>query len=390
MRWAMVGLLLSAGCSDSDRAGRISPGMEPNDASVAGDSMLTDVVGPDGPPSPDAGGLCGNQFFQAAPEPPNLYFVLDRSGSMKEPSGLHGWDKYTAVRVAAVNVVRALGSRANFGAAVFPGEPSLLGDCATGGEVFSTRRGDAPGGTSDGPVTLKFSHAIDVDPVGGTPTAATLEALLPTLSALKGKTAVVLSTDGAPNCRWGEECTASECIFNIEGDSVGDKKCEGGFNCCDPNLPGGPGLAWCVDAVYTTQAIQKLRDQGIRTFVVGIPGSSFYDALLDQMAIVGGSARPASPRYYRVDDMEALSDTLQQIGNQVLLSCELVLDGAPPDPAFVNVYFDQKVVAYDEENGWTWTGSNTLSLHGDACEALEQGAVGQVQVVAGCPTEQPL
>jgi len=381
--------VLSSGCSDDKRSGGMQ-GFFQSDASVGADAMLTDVGSADGPPSPDASGLCGNQFFQAAPEPANLYFVLDRSGSMEESSGLHGWNKYTAVRVAVVNVVRTLGSRANFGAAIFPGETSLLSGCGAGFEVFETQRGDLPGGTSDGPVTTKFSHAIDVEPNGGTPTAATLESLVPTLSALKGKTVVVLSTDGAPNCRFGQACTASECIFNIEGATVGDKKCEGNYNCCDPTVPGSPGTSWCVDAVYTTQAIQQLRDKGIRTFVVGIPGSSYYDALLDQMAIVGGSARATSPRYYRIDDMAALSDTLQQIGNQVLLSCELMLDAVPPDREFVNVYFDQNAVAYDEANGWTWAGDKTVVLHGESCYALEQGAVGQVQVVAGCPTKQPL
>lgn len=381
-------LLLSAGCSDDERPALMN-GIYPADASTTGDAILGDVASPDGPPPPDASGLCGNQFFQASPDPPNLYFVLDRSGSMKQPSGLHGWTKYTAVRAASVNLVRELGSRANFGAAVFPGDPELLGDCETGIEVFPTQRGDLPG-TSDGPVSTKFSHAIDVDPVGGTPTASTLEGLLPTLSALQGKTAVVLSTDGAPNCHWGQLCTASECILNIEGQSIDDQKCDSSINCCDPSVPGSPGTSWCVDAVYTTQAIQKLRDKGIRTFVVGIPGSSFYDDLLDQMAIVGGTARSGSPKYYRVDDMAALSDMLLQIGNQVMLSCELVLDDIPPDPGFVNVYLDQKVVPYDEADGWTWTGERTLTLHGEACENVEKGAVGQVQVVAGCPTEQPL
>ena len=96
------------------------------------------------------------------------------------------------------------------------------------------------------------------------------------------------------------------------------------------------------------------------------------------------------PKYYRIDDMESLSATLREIGTQVLVTCDFVLDQAPPEPSLVNVYFDQEAIAYDAEDGWTWTGAQTLSVHGEACDRLEEGAVGQVQVVAGCPTKQPL
>jgi len=144
-----------------------------------------------------------------------------------------------------------------------------------------------------------------------------------------------------------------------------------------------------LDSGATIAAVSKLRDAGIRTYVVGIPGSEYYASLLDQLATVGGSARAGSPAYYRVDDIQTLSSTLAQIGYQALLTCEFSLDEPPPDPTFVNVYLDSGLVAYDPEDGWSWTSETSLQLNGEACELLKSGAVGQVQVVAGCPTQTP-
>jgi hypothetical protein len=385
--------LLAAGfaCSGKSRA--------PNTAAFSDDELdatapaadgvpLIEVSTLDGPPSPDAAGFCGNFFFKASPEPPNLYLLLDRSGSMANPSGQSNLTRYEVVQVAVVNLARKLGDRANYGVAVFPGDPVEQG-CETGIEVFKTQSGDPQGTAGNGPVTTAIATATNVTPVGGTPTAVSLVSLLPTLASLSGKTALVLATDGGPNCNGSGTCNADNCTYNIEGGSVGGKLCTSSYNCCDESVPNGPGPYMCLDSVATIQAVQQLRDAGIRTFIVGIPGSTYYATLLDQLATIGGSARPTEPFYYRVDDMSALSNTLLQIGAKVLISCKFTLDQVPPDSAFVNVYFDQDVVAYDEQNGWSWTGATTLELHGEACQKLESGVVGQVQVVAGCPTEQP-
>jgi len=355
-----------------------------------GDGIL-DAGFQDGPPSADAAGLCGNQFFQVTSEPPNLYFVLDRSGSMLDRASPSSTiNKYAAVRKACIDMVRELGSTVNIGAAVFPGSPAT-NECSTGRQVLSTRRGDVPGSYEGnyGPVTAAFASAINVDPSGGTPTAATLQSLIPILTPLSGRTSVVLATDGGPNCSVKYSCGPEDCIWNIEGAELYGEACTPEHNCCDPKLLGGPGVRACLDGTSTASAVMALRDLGIRTFVVGIPGSEFYESLLEQLATLGGSARPTTPRYYRVDDVSSLGDTLRTIGRQALVTCEFILDEVPPDPGYVNVYLDQQAVDYDPVNGWSWIGDKTLRLHGDACAKLERGEVTQVQVVAGCPTKQP-
>jgi hypothetical protein len=124
--------------------------------------------------------------------------------------------------------------------------------------------------------------------------------------------------------------------------------------------------------------------------VVGIPGSTYYATLLNQLAVIGGSARAEKPYYFKVDDMGELSKTLLQIGTKMLLTCTFVIDQKPPEPGLVNVYFDNEALAYDADNGWTWDSETSLTVHGESCKRLEEGLVGQVQVVAGCPTKQPL
>lgn len=56
-----------------------------------------------------------------------------------------------------------------------------------------------------------------------------------------------------------------------------------------------------------------------------------------------------------------------------------------------NVYLDGEVIPYDEQNGWSWAGTDTdtVRLNGEACERLKSGGATSVQIVTGCPTETP-
>lgn len=141
--------------------------------------------------------------------PPNLYFALDRSGSMAETLAGGAMTKWGAVQAAAVDLVRRLGAHVRVGATVFP---AASGSCDPGEEVFPTLRGDPSlPGAGDGPVTRAFAEAIAVPVSGYTPTAATLVKLRAPLASLGGSTSVVLATDGGPNCST-KGCDASLCI----------------------------------------------------------------------------------------------------------------------------------------------------------------------------------
>ncbi|WP_437588059.1 vWA domain-containing protein [Sorangium sp. So ce1000] len=336
--------------------------------------------GPSGPPAADAGGLCGNRIHQVEiAEAPNIYFVLDASGSMLSPaSSSASASRYDRVHEAAVDLVRNLGPLINVGAAVFPLDATDEEPCRPGGEVFPVTPGAPFAERQEGSTTTsRFRAATRIAPLGGTPTAATLEALAPKLVKLPGKTIVVLATDGGPNCNSSATCNADGCIANIEHQCPEE-------NCCAPSGLSGP--AGCLDRDDTVSAIERLAASGIDVYVVGIPGSEFYGDVLDQMAIAGGAAQFVSPFYFKVDNLDTLGNVLSKIAS-IVISCEFDLVDPPPEQGQTNVYLDDELVAYDPENGWRWKSPAVVELLGEACAKLKSGRVGQVQIVSGCPTE---
>jgi hypothetical protein len=320
-------------------------------------------------------GVCACTELDAFSDAPNLYFILDRSGSMGDEN------KWTTVRIVTAQVAKSLGPRANFGAAMFP-DPTSSDSCAPGKQVMSVRPGDFPAGTQ-GPTTSLLLSVTSAGPGGGTPTAATLTSLLPTLRSLTGKTFVILATDGGPNCDPLANCDASMCIDNIEDDTG----CVAPTNCCDPSIFGPLD---CLDEQPTISAVKAIAAAGISTYVIGVPGSGPYASLLDQLATAGGTARATEPLYYAVDstDQSDFQAALSQIAAKITGSCTITLSALPPDPTHVNVYFDNVAVPEDPTNGWTLSGS-TVTLVGAACSEVMSGAVLNVRVVAGCPTLQP-
>jgi hypothetical protein len=330
-------------------------------------SLLEDT----GIPSCEAGlqgDVCGCLDLDLLSPPPNIYFVLDRSGSMNDSN------KWTTIRNVIAQIMADLGPRAVFGAAVFPDPTQDL--CSVGTQVMPLMLGDAPAGTYGVTVSL-FTQATDVGASGGTPTAATLTALTPILAGLSGKTFVILATDGGPNCDSAITCDASACTSNIEGSCPFDA----GVNCCtgDPED--------CLDTQATVTAVNTLAQAGVPTYVVGVPGSGPYTGVLDQMALAGGTARSTAPYYYAVStsDQAAFASTLSTVAAQVTATCTLVLSAPPPDPTRVNVYLDGTVVPADPVNGWTLSGS-TVTLEGTTCAEVLSGAALSLRIVAGCPT----
>lgn len=341
-----------------------------------------------GAPDPSSQELCGSTLIPVELPRTNLYFVIDRSGSMGDPLAGSIYSKYTNARFAVSELMKAIGHRVFFGGAVFPGPNSELG-CDPGVQVFETTAGDPLGATCGdelGPNLLDFQTALSrFGTEDGTPISATFEALLPTLTALPGKTAVILATDGAPNCNPDISCGPEQCMLNLEGATVRGKACTAEYNCCDPvNVPDGPSS--CVDAQSSGAAVTALLAAGISTYVVGMPGSEQYAAVLSELARAGGTARDQEPPYYSARDTEELTAVLRDIGTSVAVSCQVQLANTPPDPSLVNVYFDQQLVVANAESGWAWTGPAELELRGSSCSELKGGNVRQVLVTAGCPT----
>jgi hypothetical protein len=330
---------------------------------------------------PDGGVDAGVDVVEAAPacagkeaplltKTPVLYLVLDASGSMAEDS------KWQGVQASVANVITELGSRARFGAAIFP-EPEA-DECTPGAEVMPVRLGDATGATA-----AAFLAATNITPNGGTPTAATLAALAPELSSFPQETFAILATDGGPNCDPALSCNASSCTSNMDG--VQGCPVGGPPNCCDPTT--GLGGIGCLDGDAAAKAVAALHASGVSTFVMGIPGSAPYAAVLDQIAQAGGTARATEPLYYAVDtaDTGALTSTLGVIVAKAIASCTFTLAAPPPDPNAVNVYVGGALVPQSGADGWTLAGTK-LTLLGSTCDAIQTGTALSVRVIEGCPT----
>ena len=379
-------LALVGSCTDAppDR-----PGYDDDvDAGPTSDASLLLDADP-GPPELGEAGYCGNQLISARVERRNLFFVVDRSGSMSTTLEGSGLNRFDAMREAIAAVLSQVGHRVYFGAAVFPGIPASSA-CATGTEVFPTQPGDpaiyaATG--SFGPVLTDFlSGLASIRPDGGTPLSPTLQELAPTLEALPGETFVVLATDGHPNCNPEAECSGSDCAINYTQILLDDGTvCSGSTNCCDPRyVAQGAGPELCVDAPASEQAVVDLAAAGIKTYVIGLPDTEDYSDLLDDMAVAGNTGHE---HYFAVTDAADLATHLRSIGAEVAIDCDIELDEEPPDPNLVNVYLDAVVLPADEAEGWSFTSPTSIEIHGEPCEWLESGDVLNVQIVAGCPTE---
>lgn len=336
--------------------------------------------------NPD-GTICDCVEVPMFADPPNMYFVLDRSGSMSDFVDDSGYDKWDLVRITVASILRSLGPRANFGATVFPG---YGGDsCALPAEILATSPGDPPG-QGDGPLTTRLLAATAYAPEGGTPTAEALRSILPKLKALDearpGKSFVILATDGGPNCGKAA-CGFDRCQPNI--DNFPGCPVAGPTNCCEAPL-GSP--ASCLDDIETVAAAKALADAGFPVYVVGISGSAAYSAVLDNLAVAGTTALPTSPKYYAANatatGTQTVVSTLKKVAAKIVASCSQKLTTAPQDPSRVNVYLDDVVLPREPINGWKIDG-DTVTLLGSSCQKVLDGEVLGIRIVTGCPTVVP-
>lgn len=324
------------------------------------------------------GGSCGCVELSFLSDVPALYFVLDRSGSMLEAN------KWQTVRGVIAQTLMKLGPRVRYAASVFPRAGT---QCSAGVEVLNLVDGDSPAGR-EGPALRAFIRSTSLSANGGTPTAATLRSLTAAITGISGRRYVILATDGGPNCNEQATCDETQCIANIESY---DSRCSPNKqpNCCTDES-GFYGRGNCLDADATESAVANLKAAGVSTYVIGVPGSAPYAALLDRVATQGGTARATPPLYYAVDssDASAFEAALRDIAAKVTASCDLPIDPPPADPSKVNVFFDDTVVPADPDNGWKLEGT-TVKLVGEACNKVLAGDVLNLRVIGGCPTVKP-
>lgn len=388
--WAL-GVLALLACADPERPPPAPDPTLPDEEGSLVDEDEPDVVHPN-TRSPCGAATVALEFVR-----PDLYFVMDGSGSMLEnipagtgSSGIFGEtllppsDRYGALALAIEVLLARIGHRVSYGARLFPSGEEV---CDSGEEVMPLTAGDtvsfAVSGES-GPVLRELMFSIRRrSPRGGTPIAFALDATYRTVGGRGDGTYVFLVTDGAPNCNPSASCGSDACIPNLEHVRLSETlTCDEELNCCDRAVLGPEN---CLDDQGSLAAIEQLAAAGVRTFVIGMPGSEAYASLLDRLAIAGGVPRPDTPRYYRAGDAEELIETVGALGQQLALSCTIELVAPPPDPALVNLFFDGQLVPADPLNGWTFSDEQTVQVVGEACALMRAGQVLQADIVAGCP-----
>jgi hypothetical protein len=350
--------------------------------SSGGSSIITfGGEGPGGTTGSSMGGGCGESPFDAAPTPVNILLVIDKSGSMDTDiaSGVTRWDAMVEAVNAAVD-----GSKASisYGLALYPTDADSCGS-PTDLNVPVQAGTDAVD-----PIATELSGT---SPSGGTPTAGALQVALDYFangdgSTLEGDKYVLLATDGGPNCNPDLNCNADGCTLNIEHaqDPSLYPACTAAVNCCDSDAPS------CLDDVATTSAVQDLADAGIKTIVVGIPGTEAYDTLLDTLGTTGNAPNPdGPPAYYKVEAGSAsgLADVLTSITQGLIKICDFKLASVPQDSSLLNVEIDGEKIAPDPDNGWSYDmDTNTVTLLGDTCDKIKTEGAQSVRVLYGCQT----
>jgi hypothetical protein len=283
-----------------------------------------------------AGGSCGGMEFALARVPPNVMLVLDRSGSMSDPIATGSKTTKYADLTAAVGVlVAGFDSQMRLGATFYASDS----DCAAG----------VPGPIADANGQTIVTGVAAHKPGGKTPTAATLKAVLDSgaLTDTTRSNFVVLATDGKPNC----------------GDTDVTSK---------------------IDALYSAQV-------SVPTFVIGIGSETNTNPdLLNEWAVAGHTARAGTTKYFQTNSQAELADAFKQIAGGVV-SCDFHMAQAAPDPTLISVTEDGTAIAPSPTVGYSYDPStNTVTLHGAACQQLKDHPDTKVQVVYGCPGLPPI
>jgi hypothetical protein len=311
------------------------------------DGGTSDDAGADagGGASDGGDGGCGSVVLQASLVPGNVVVVFDQSDSMNQGFGDAG-PKYQVASAALLAAITPIQGELNLGAVFQPTGPEQNKICPP---VAPMSQSPPQIPLQDGGSFIAAWNAHFLPPwklLLGTPLGDALDqanaALLASPPA--GKTAVVVMTDGQPNC----------------GETL-------------PSI-----LA----------PVQAMASRGIPTYVVGLPGASGATVLMD-LADAGGTGNYLLPA-----DAAELRSALAQIATGALDQCVIQLNPPPPDPGQVHLVVTlsgsgsvYQVAPDAGGGGWILSAnSETATLLGNTCATAEDGGYAKIEFDYGCVT----
>jgi hypothetical protein len=290
---------------------------------------------------PDAGKPCIPGTLTLNRANPVATFIIDRSSSMSDRFDMTTkWDALTTALHTALT--DQIDQSMEIGALIFP-----IG----GGAALSC----LPPGAADlqpalGNVQPLLTLLDDHNPAGSTPTAGAIDVAAASVLGVRAATAsraLVLATDGEPDCNFSLDPLTCTCIGSHTCNSVR-----------------------CLDDVRTIDRIAHYADAGLPTYVIGIAPSTdqtFID-VLNQMAIAGGRPQPApATSFYGVSNQAELTLAFQTISAQVG-ACVFLSASVPDSDQGISVTLGGQPVP--EGTGWIWTdrGNGEVTLLGAFCD----------------------
>lgn len=301
---------------------------------------------------------CIEGRFTLSPAIPVVVLVLDKSGSMGAPfSG--ATTKWEALRSSLRATLPAVDQSMQLGLLLYPVSEEQF--CSS-----FVRPNPDP---ALGQVTAILTALENAMPAGGTPTADALEASVTSLLGRRtGSTAraVVLATDGEPNCN-----------SNLDPRT------------CFCRMPPCSSLE-CIDEDRSIARVANAADAGIPTYVIGIEGpGAIFGETLDAMAVAGGRPLPAMPgmkRYYAANSATELAQAFSTIRDQVA-RCTFLTSSVPNATGSIRVEADGVVVPFDPAGvaGWSWTDrpNGELVFRGASCTQV-MGRMQRLEAVVAC------
>lgn len=324
------------------------------------------------------GQACAGQVAGAEAAPSVLQLLVDTSGSMNESAPGARQSKWNVTREAVLSAIASMPEDTSVGVVFYPNVPgALVQPCIERETAVSIAELGRNGSQQRQRIQRAFQRQR---PAGGTPTHDAYEYAVAdmTESSATGSRYMVVITDGIPTYSLG---------------------CEGTGNANDP-----------VDSSPLIEAARLATANGVRTFVIGSPGSEDARDSLSRWAQAGGTA-PAGcshggPDYCHFDMTEerdlgaGLTNALGIISG-VALGCRYAVppapDGATLDPSRVNVLFAEpgsseeligQSLEDDCEEGWRYAdGQATIRLCSNTCERVQASETGSLTLQFGCATE---
>jgi hypothetical protein len=371
----LLGVLASLGAcsSDDEKAPPADTNLSPFPDGTTGEIFTPDETGTDGL---DPSEVCAGQEAGTELAPAIVELLVDTSLSMDEQAPGSRRSKWVATREVMLEGIDLMPATASVGVVFFP-------DVAVGAMPCFDSQADIAiqslGGMGSAQRTQIRDSFGKEAPRGSTPTHDAYKYTLAQVAAstLPGQRFLVLVTDGTPTY-----------ALNCKGSGTTQ-------NPADPT----PLIPEAASAL----------GRGIKTFVIGSPGSEGARKSLSQMAEAGGTAKPGcshnGPNYCHFDMTAqpdftvALRDALASISG-LALSCSYDLppppSGSTLDPGKVNVLFkpqggDRETLLRSNgsgcSDGWQYSpNGKQILLCGDTCDRVKSSS-GQVSLQFGCSTQ---